>query len=106
MANKKTKYEYTSSQSQRRKETLKATKDKIDKVKKYKPKELKGVEQNKYNNRLPKRPSMPKLPKLNSIQSTKVANPSGLQGEIKNYTPKKLEVNKVYKNLPKKNRHN
>ena len=102
MSKKHSKYEYSSSQSQRREDTLKATENKINKIKKYKPTELKGAEQNTYNNRLPKRPAMPKLPKLSSLKSTKVANPSGLEGEINNYKPKKLKVNKVYKNLPKK----
>ncbi len=101
MAENKSKYRYSSSQSKRRKDILEETQDKIDKIKEYKPTKLEGVEQNTYNNRLPKRPGMPKLPKLSGIKSKKVSKPSGLKGNIKDFKPKELNVSKVYKNLPK-----
>tara|TARA_R110002074_G_scaffold386207_1_gene567848 strand:- start:144 stop:464 length:321 start_codon:yes stop_codon:yes gene_type:complete len=103
MSSKHSKYKYQSSHSQRREETLKATKNRIKKIKDYKPTELK-VEEKKYNNRLPARPNMPKLPKLSGLKSKVIDNPSGLKGEIKKYKPMKLNVAKVYKNLPAKSK--
>ena len=101
MSSKHSKYEYQASHSQRREETLKATKDRIKKIKDYKPTELK-VKEKKYNNKLPARPNMPKLPKLSGLKSKVIDNPSGLKGGIKKYKPMKLNVAKVYKNLPGK----
>jgi len=101
MSSNKSKFQYSSSEKKKRQGILNATKDSIKKVGNYKPTKLK-VEKNTYTNDSPKRPKMPTLPKLKTIKSTKVDNPSGLKGSIKDFQPKKLKVAKVYKNLPDK----
>jgi hypothetical protein len=104
MAKKRSpKYTYNKSDTKKRNQTITQTRQAINRTKAYKSEEL-DVKQNEYTDNLPKRPGMPKLPKLSGIKSKKVSNPSGLKGKIKDFTPKKLNVAKVYPSAPNTNK--
>ena len=87
--NDSAKYTPKASETKRTSKILKDTRDAAAAVKDYKPERL-NVERNVYTNDLPKRPNVPKLPKLNipgGMSTSRVANPSGLPGTIKQYKP-------------------